>query len=166
MIDLIRNTFVRQYGAALKMLENCVERADATDWLEPVGKSPFWHVVYHTLFFTGLYSSTRLETHALPEFHREGSQELGKRAETVFDKAMLVKYLLTCAAKADRAVREETETSLAGESGFHWLKFSRLELHIYNIRHIQHHTGQLNALLARRYGEGPTWVGSCESVTR
>ena len=30
-----------------------------------------------------------------------------------------------------------------------WLPFSRLELHLYNLRHIQHHTGQLSAYLRR-----------------
>jgi hypothetical protein len=37
---------------------------------------------------------------------------------------------------------------------------SRAELHIYNIRHIQHHAGQLSLRLRLETGEGVDWVGS------
>jgi hypothetical protein len=46
----------------------------------------------------------------------------------------------------------ETRESLERESGFRWLPFSRSELHVYNIRHVQHHTGQLSAYVRGRYG--------------
>ena len=37
---------------------------------------------------------------------------------------------------------------------------SVLELALYNLRHIQHHTAQLNLLLRQRTGEAaPRWVG-------
>jgi len=32
---------------------------------------------------------------------------------------------------------------LQGDSGFEWYPYSRLELHINSIRHIQHHTAQI-----------------------
>ncbi|KPJ52053.1 hypothetical protein AMJ39_08795 [candidate division TA06 bacterium DG_24] len=44
-------------------------------------------------------------------------------------------------------------------SGFPWLPFNRFELHLYNIRHIQHHAGQL---IERLRSQGVTdfeWVG-------
>lgn len=34
---------------------------------------------------------------------------------------------------------------------------ARGELHLYNLRHVQHHTGQLSAYL-RRIGQVPRWV--------
>ena len=55
----------------------------------------------------------------------------------------------TPGAKAIEVVSNETEPTLAGPSGFSWRKCSRLELHIYNIRHVQHHTGQRSAYLRR-----------------
>jgi hypothetical protein len=57
-------------------------------------------------------------------------------------------------------VAKETARSLAGESGFPWIPFPRLELHIYNIRHIQHHAGQLGAFLRRNKVKGVGWVGT------
>ena len=53
----------------------------------------------------------------------------------------------------------ETEGSLGGPSGFARRAFSRLEMHLYNLRHIQHHTGQLSAFL-RRAGVDTRWVGA------
>ena len=35
----------------------------------------------------------------------------------------------------------ETPAPPPGASGFSWLSFSRLKLHLCNLRHIQHHTG-------------------------
>lgn len=46
-------------------------------------------------------------------------------------------------------VNAETPDSLAAPSGFSWRPFSRGELHLYNLRHIQHHTGALSAYLRR-----------------
>src|SRR5437773_2146517 len=62
-----------------------------------------------------------------------------------------------CRAKAAEVVGAETRETLEGPSGHGRLKFSRLELHLYNVRHIQHHTGQLTAFL-RRVGVKTGWV--------
>ena len=71
------------------------------------------------------------------------------------------KHWSICRQKAADTVAAETAETLAGPSGFEWLKFTRAETHVYNIRHIQHHTGQLGAYL-RRFDEAinPKWVGS------
>jgi hypothetical protein len=34
-----------------------------------------------------------------------------------------------------------------------------LELFLYNLRHLQHHTAQLNLLLRQRTDSAPRWVG-------
>jgi uncharacterized damage-inducible protein DinB len=52
----------------------------------------------------------------------------------------------------------ETHKTLEGPSEFPWLPMSRAELHLYNIRHIQHHTGQLGAFLRRNGVDAGRWV--------
>ena len=52
-----------------------------------------------------------------------------------------------------RTLSADTPESLQGESGFSWLPFSRGEVHLYNLRHIQHHTGAMSAYV-RRVGVG------------
>jgi hypothetical protein len=43
-------------------------------------------------------------------------------------------------------------------AGFPWLPFNKLELQFYNIRHIQHHTGQLADRLRNAINIGTPWV--------
>lgn len=76
-----------------------------------------------------------------------------------FEKAEIMEYLAVCRRKALETLAAETRESLERESGFPRLPFSRGELHVYNIRHLQHHTGQLSAFL-RRIDDprDPKWV--------
>ena len=169
MITVIRSVVSGQYGAALSMLRGCVECADPMTWQAAVGNFPFWHVAYHTLYYTDLYLSP--DEHAFhPQlFHREGYNYLGPQpwaadiqvvVDRPYHKGTLVAYLDICRAKAKKTMESETETTLVEPSGFSWLEFTRLESHLYNLRHLQHHTGQLNAVLRRQIGEGVDWVKS------
>jgi uncharacterized damage-inducible protein DinB len=58
-------------------------------------------------------------------------------------------YLAFCCQKMLDTIAADTEDSLKGPSGFSWYKVTRGELHLINIRHVQHHTGQLSAYLRR-----------------
>jgi hypothetical protein len=169
MLTLIRSVVAGQYGAALAMLRGCVERADSTAWLSVVGRFPYWHITYHTLYCTDMYLSPDEQQFHPQPYHRENYQFLGPQpwapdrevvADRPYDKDTLAGYLDTCRAKAKEAMDRESEATLSGPSGFSWLDFTRLELHLYNIRHIQHHCGQLSALLRRQQESGVDWVRS------
>src|SRR5207237_8234096 len=109
MIEVVRSSVAGQYGAALAMLHDCVERAGPTVWPATVGTRPYWHVAYHTLFVTDLYLSPSEETFRPQPFHREDSDELGGppgapgknvTAGEAYDLATLVAYVETCRGKA------------------------------------------------------------------
>src|SRR4051812_41042157 len=161
MLPLLRTTLAGQYGAALAMLDACLGLAESSGaWNEPVGKYPFWHVAYHVIFCTDMYLSQEEQSFRPPAFHQPGSNFLGPApwapdvkivVDHTYDRPTLTEYVAACRAKAARAVVAETEATLAAPSGFHWIPFTRLELHLYNLRHVQHHTGQLSACL-RRHG--------------
>ena len=51
------------------------------------------------------------------------------------------------------------QLNLEATSGFEWLPFSKLELQIYTIRHIQQHTGELMERLGTRANVEIDWVG-------
>jgi DinB family protein len=171
MLPLVRTTLSRQYGAALKMLAGCVKGCSTDHWQQAVGNFPFWHVAYHVLFYTDLYLSKNDGAFRPQGFHRPDYQVMGSQAwppykkvvaDQPYDRPTIAGYVRDCMTKAAETVAAETEASLAGESGFAWLPFTRLELHLYNIRHIQHHTGQLAAFLRRAGCKGVGWVGSHE----
>ena len=48
---------------------------------------------------------------------------------------------------------------LTAESGFSWLPFGPVERLAYNLRHLQHHTGQLSERIRQDTGNGVRWVG-------
>jgi hypothetical protein len=168
MLDLVRQTLASQFGAALKMVEDAIDKCQAENWSVSVGQFPFWHVAYHILFYVDLYLSPSQSEFRPQPFHRENYQFLGRQpfppfgqlvADQPYDKPSMLAYVSTCRSKVIEILVKETESSLAGPSGFDWIPFSRAELHLYNIRHAQHHIGALGAFLGRVQGKGAAWVG-------
>ncbi len=166
MIDYIRSITAAQFDAALAMMDECVRKCPAAHWDSPIGKYPFWHVVYHTLIFTDLYLSRGKRVFRLRKIHPKGWAEYDdEHPSRRFEKAELREYLEFCRGRAREVLAAETRASLQGPSGFGRLRFSHGELHLYNLRHVQHHTGQLSAFL-RRVGVDTRWVKTGEMAPR
>ncbi|MBK7405938.1 MAG: DinB family protein [Phycisphaerales bacterium] len=169
----LRPILASQLQAALSMLTECIRLCPAEHWDDPVAKYPFWQVAYHTLCFADCYLSASPEAFerliadrraAGVDFHPTGVAELSEEYPSRrFVQAELLAYAEACRDKIAQVLGDgpeaESAEALAGPSGFPRLKFSRTELHIYNARHIQHHAGQLSALL-RRLGLEPRWTGA------
>jgi hypothetical protein len=97
-----------------------------------------------------MYLSTNEDAFSLRDLHERGGDEQGETVSPGLPQDETLAYLEICHVKLLDSVAAETAESLAGPSGFSWRKdISRGELHIYNIRQIQHHTGQLSAYLRR-----------------
>ncbi|MCC6678055.1 MAG: DinB family protein [Phycisphaerales bacterium] len=164
MGSLFKNAATRQFSAALAMLGEAIEKCPDEHWDSPIARYPFWMVAYHTLCFADVYLSKDDASWA-PQtgpggMHPAGRAELDEEYPSrKFERAELLSYLDFIRRKLAESMAAETEASLAGPSGFPRLKFSRAELHLYYLRHIQHHTGQLTAIL-RRHGVDTGWVKS------
>ena len=161
----MRRVINSQFLAALAMLEQTIERCPPDLWVDPQAKDQFWQIAYHALFYTHLYlqeseaafrpwAKYRKDYHFLGPIPWEGNRmpEIGEP----YTPAEVLDYLAFC--------RNEGQASLAtmdfaAPSGFEWLPFSKLELQIYIIRHLQQHTGELGARLSGRDGE-VGWVGA------
>jgi len=50
----------------------------------------------------------------------------------------------------------------APDSGFPWYKMSKLEHQFVNLRHLQHHTGQLAERIRQVTGRGIRWAGGSD----
>jgi uncharacterized damage-inducible protein DinB len=159
MIDFIKGILTGQFEAGLCMLHQCIQLCPPAHWESKIANDTFRQVSYHTLFYVDCYLSHGEESFELRDLHRRGGNELtNTQASLGLDKDETANYALWCRRKAVETIAAETAESLEGESGFHWLKFSRTEAHLYNIRHIQHHTGQLSAFL-RKVDCACDWVG-------
>jgi len=153
------NAIIRgQFEAALAMLNECLVKCPDEHWDGRIAKYPFWHVAYHVLCFVDCYLSSDEHAFKPGKFHPRGMQELeDEYPSRRFERGELLEYLGVCRRKLGETLAVETAKSLAGPSGFGWLPFSRGELHLYNLRHVQHHTGQLGAFL-RKQGVDTKWV--------
>ena len=69
-------------------------------------------------------------------------------------------YGTFCREKASATIGEETEQTLCAEARFPRRNCSRAELHVYNIRHIQHHAAQLTLRLRLDTDVDVPWIGS------
>lgn len=158
MANDLRTILESQFAAAWRMFVDCVRQCPESSWDEPVAKYPFWLVAYHTLYCTdGYLSRTESEFALDPRFHPGGRSDIDSEFPSKrFTKAELLDYASACAEKAKRAFAAESAESLAGDCGFARRAMSRAELHVYNTRHVQHHTGQLGAVV-RRAGVELAW---------
>jgi uncharacterized damage-inducible protein DinB len=149
MTDTFQQIVVAQYEGALSMLRQCIAACPAEHWENKVANGTVRWVVYHTLFFTDLYLSPSNESFTLRELHERGGDERRPEASVGLTQDEALAYVDLCREKMLAAVAAETPETLAGPSGFFWYKITRGEMHLVNLRHIQHHTGQLSAFLRR-----------------
>jgi hypothetical protein len=57
-------------------------------------------------------------------------------------------------------IAAETAETLTAGCGFQRRPISRAELHVYNLRHIQHHAAQLSLRLRLDAQQEIPWIGS------
>jgi hypothetical protein len=163
MTDHLKTILSHQFEASLCMLNDCVQMCPAHLWETPVARYPFWLVAYHTLCFVDLYLSPGEQAFQYhPVFHPKGGAEFDDEYPSrSFTQGELTTYLQLVRQKALDAFASETAESLQGPANFPRRNFTRAELHVYNLRHLQHHTGQLSAHLRRHDSAiDPRWIGS------
>jgi hypothetical protein len=146
----IHQTIQSQYLAALEMLKQVIVKCPAAQWNAPGDKDKFWNKAYHTLFYVHLYLQ-ETEAHFRP-WEKHHDPDTGEP----FTHDEVLEYLVFVQGQ----VREQVPAlNLEAESGFDWLPFNKLELQLYNIRHIQQHTGELYERLGTRENIELDWVG-------
>jgi hypothetical protein len=154
-----------QYSAALAMLEEVVQKCPDTIWDDPQDHNRLWRVAFHTLFYTHLYLQPTEADYRPWAKHRGEAQYLGPiffegnreplLAEP-YTRAEILEYLDFCRAEVAKQV---PHLNYDAPSGFSWIPLNKLELQLYNIRHIQHHTGELYERLGARAGIDLRWRG-------
>lgn len=173
-----RGALWNQFGAAIDMMENAIracpdevwgDAAKKPEWRER-GVVGFWYVVYHTLFFTDYYLTEGLVSEAdfvppapftLGEF-----DDKGVLPERVYTKEELLDYLAHCRGKLARLMEAWTDERAHRPSGIPYRDMGVSELLLYNMRHVQHHTAQLNLILRQTIDSAPTWVSKTKAKLR
>ncbi|MBM3328960.1 MAG: DinB family protein [Calditrichaeota bacterium] len=157
---------ISQYRATLEMLRRAVETCPEELWDAPAYYNRFWRVAYHVLFYTDLYLSAEEASFRPWRGHIQDYQFLdsfpwpadGKPREgEPYPRDAILEYI----DYMDKGMSDRIQSiDLASVvSGFDWLPFGKGELVLYNLRHLQHHTGQLIERIRQTTGCGVDWVG-------
>jgi DinB superfamily len=168
MQDTLAELLAHQYEASLCTLNLAVARCPESSWNQPVAAWKFCQAAFHAVFFADTYLQPSDDVHALKRqpFHIENTatfrdyEELEDREQILlYEKPFVLSYLQYVRRKAQETIARESAEALARPSGFRRRKCSRAELHVYNIRHIQHHAAQLILRLRLDAGVDIPWVG-------
>ena len=160
----------RQFAATIQQQRLAIEACPEELWDDRTEGSPFWHLAYHALFFTDLYLSDDETTfrpreyhedkaHFLPGDYREFAGVVGTPAKA-FTRDRLVDYAGHLQRKCEESFEKLTDERALERCGFWWYELNVGEFTLNNLRHLQHHTGQLVLLLRRRADIGIDWLGT------
>jgi hypothetical protein len=144
------------------MLGQAIEVCPEDLWLASDYRNRSWHIAYHAVFYTHFYVQDSQADFRAWAKHQADSQYLGPPNEgpalvRPYSRAEVLEYHKLCCAEVEARV---PRLELSAPSGFYWLPFNKMELQLYNIRHLQHHTGQLADRLRAVARVGIDWVRS------
>jgi len=158
------DSLVGQMRAALAMLRGAMDACPKDLWNRKSDSNRFWVIAYHTLYFTHLYLFPSRD--AFVPWKREVSGKAGfdrthlgdweeLTADDVYAQFDLLAYCDHIDSVIDHFV---ASTPFDAPSGFPSHPFTRGEAHLSNLRHIQHHTGQLSERLRQAAQLNTPWV--------
>jgi hypothetical protein len=153
----------KQFGAALDMLENAIRPCPEPLWSDGSRRPEFWYVAYHSLFWLDLYLHGSIEGFAPPAPFDLGELDpAGVIPERPYTKNDLLTYLEHGRRRFLATIDLLTDQQARERRWYGWGHASFAELLLYNMRHVQHHTGQLNLLLRQRTDSAPRWVAQAK----
>jgi hypothetical protein len=145
------------------MLRESIERCPERLWTSGWGGAEFWRLAYHAIFFLDFYLHRRESDFSPPPFHRDDAIFLeAEPSGEAYSKTMVLEYLRQVRGRARALLGELTEDDLTAPSPVPWYTIQRGEFLLNNLRHAQHHVGQLNLILKANGEQPPGWHGSSE----
>lgn len=167
MEDTWKATLWSQLGAAIDMLENAIDACPEEVWGDRSRVPEYWYMVYHTLFFLDYYLSDSFEDFVPPApFNLDELDPAGVLPPRVYTRDEMRAYLRHGRAKAHAVVEGLTEERAREHRRFSNRDGTLLELVLVSLRHVQHHTAQLNLILRQTVDDAPRWVGRAKDLPR
>lgn len=161
----ITDILASQYKASLGMLRSAIEKVPEEQWNNEAYNNPNWQIIYHILWATKTYLAANIESVVPFKNAIAGAESLGGAqdwenpdegvtVEGFHTKSELISFI----DEVENNLQKNIDAlALEESSGFEWYPYSRLELHINNIRHIQHHTAQIIERLKAKGITGFSW---------
>jgi DinB family len=151
----------QQLGASLDMLKNAISVCPDLLWNNP---EKFWYQAYHCVFFLDYYLSVQ-PIGFVPPSPFTLSEFEDKPPPRLYTKDEILHYLSQCRIKAFDLINYISLESAEGiwQNESKTMTYSYLEITMYNMRHVQHHTAQLNVWLKAAGYEASPWLCRAES---
>lgn len=161
----INESIWRQFGASLDALENAIQLCPEDQWET---SNNFWYWSYHCLFWLDRYLHMEsTDYHPPGPFTLSEVDPAGGLPERVYTKDELLTFLESSRQKARKLLASMTpeyaQSSWPNKTN---RPFTVLEILLYNMRHVQHHAAQLNAILRREIDDAPRWVSNAKLELR
>jgi hypothetical protein len=158
-IKFFKEILWSQFGAAIDMLENAMHACPDEHWGNRQQHTEFWYITFHTLWWLDLYLSDSVEEFTPPApYTLDELDPAGLFPERIYSKDELNSYLEYGRKKCKKTIDALTDEKIKQRCGFEWIEGSIAELHLYNLRHVQHHAAQLNLILRQTIDTAPRWV--------
>jgi hypothetical protein len=160
MIESWKAAIWSQFGASIQMLENAINECPDEVWGDRAGFHEFWYMAYHTLFWLDFYfsGSTEQDFKPLAPYTTSEFDPAGAFPDRIYTRQELLQYLEYNRSNCRKRIAAFTEETMHQDSGIKERNLTNAELILYNLRHVQHHTAQLNLLLRQSIDSAPRWV--------
>ena len=152
-----------QFGAAIDMLRNAILECPMDLWNNRNRQPEFWYLAYHTLFWLDFYLTENPSEYIPREpFGITELDPAGILPGRLFTQDELIDFLDIGRTKCKSVINRLTTEKAAEKYEFGSVNLPFLELILYNMRHVQHHTAQMNLILRQQINNAPAWIKKVE----
>lgn len=156
----LKESLWRQFGASIDMLKNAITLCPTEFWDT---EKKFWYNAYHCLFFLDYYLTLDPKNFSPPNPFSLSEFE-DRMPDRTYTKDEVLMYLKFCRKKCHDLLSgmndEIAKSYWTNESKT--MSYTVIEILLYNMRHVQHHSAQLNLLLRQEINDAPVWVREAE----
>lgn len=161
----LKETLWNQFGASIDMLINVISNCPDDYFLT---HKRFYYVAYHSLIFLDYYLTIPpTDFSPLLPFTQKEPDERPQEAiddlipDKIYSKPEILEYLELSRKKCKQIVESLTEEKLNERftegNQPNDIDYPILEILLYNLRHTQHHTAQLNMLIRQDLNKHMEW---------
>lgn len=174
MLLAVKHALWKQFAAAIDMLHRAISLFPDDNWY--TDKS-FFYMAYHCTVFLDYYLTIPPDGFkAVLSYTLTSPEHIPQEAiddvipDRIYSKKEMMDYVQACREKCHQVIAGLAEEQLnspwinkademAASSTMH---FSVLDILLYNLRHVQHHTAQLNLLLRQKINTTTEYVSEAE----
>lgn len=165
MLQSLKDALWSQFGASIDMLINVIAGCPDDYFLN---HKRFYYIAFHSTIFLDYYLSIPPDTFSpLLPFTQRKTEARPKEAiddlipDKIYSKQEIVDYLKETREKCKKLITSLTAEKLKERftegNEPNDMDYSILEILLYNLRHTQHHTAQLNLLIRQDFDKHMEW---------